>query len=343
MHPRHELYADLRRALSPPTRRGGYKKPVKPQAFPGLMPRKVWAFQSRYSLAFPVYLGYNGIIYYLRFPPFGAKKGKTIMGKKAYKGFNRDMTCLGFHFEEGKTYEEAEAKIYEKGLDACGYPLDCFKYYAPATSVYHEVEIDELDDSQEQVDTKVCGKKIKIGARVDIAGLVKAAVKFTSDRADWSKKENHATSDRSAASVTGYHCAASATGYQSAAWAAGSQSAAVATGNQSTALAMSWPSGAWERDCFRAASAPFNRCAAMATGDQSAASATGYQGAAVATGREGRAKAALGGWIIVAEWKKIADKWERVDVQCAKVDGKKIKADTYYMLKDGEFVEVDGE
>ena len=25
---------------------------------------------------------------------------------KAYKGFNRDMTCLGFQFEEGKEYEQ---------------------------------------------------------------------------------------------------------------------------------------------------------------------------------------------------------------------------------------------
>ena len=32
---------------------------------------------------------------------------------KAYKGFNKDMTCLGFQFKEGETYETEEAKLCE--------------------------------------------------------------------------------------------------------------------------------------------------------------------------------------------------------------------------------------
>ena len=45
----------------------------------------------------------------------------------------------------------------------------------------------------------------------------------------------------------------------------------------------------------------------------------------------------IGCWIVLAEWK---DR-HRVNVQCFLVDGKKIKVDTWYMLKDGEAVEVD--
>ena len=47
---------------------------------------------------------------------------------KAYKGFNTDMTCRGFKFEEGKTYEEPEAKLCKSGFHACENPLDCFNY-----------------------------------------------------------------------------------------------------------------------------------------------------------------------------------------------------------------------
>ena len=32
--------------------------------------------------------------------------------------------------------------------------------------------------------------------------------------------------------------------------------------------------------------------------------------------------------------------WDILDVKAAKVDGKKIKADTYYILKNGEFEEA---
>ena len=56
---------------------------------------------------------------------------------RAYKGFNKDMTCRGFQFEESKTYEEKEAKLCEKGFHACLNPIDVFKYYPPVDSIYH--------------------------------------------------------------------------------------------------------------------------------------------------------------------------------------------------------------
>ncbi len=48
---------------------------------------------------------------------------------------------------------------------------------------------------------------------------------------------------------------------------------------------------------------------------------------------------ALGCWITIAEWKLVENTWQRIDVQTKKVDGKKIKANTFYILKDGKFVE----
>ena len=77
---------------------------------------------------------------------------------KAYKGFNKDMTCRGFQYEEGKTYETDKAELCNSGFHACENPLDCFYYYAPGESVYHEVEIDDNGQRQKD-DTKVVGKK----------------------------------------------------------------------------------------------------------------------------------------------------------------------------------------
>ena len=97
---------------------------------------------------------------------------------KAYKGFNKDMTCRGFQFEEGKTYEEKDAKLCEKGFHACLNPLDCMDYYFLNDTVYHEVELDGVSDERHAEDTKVAAKKITIGARLDIAGMVKGAIDF---------------------------------------------------------------------------------------------------------------------------------------------------------------------
>ena len=64
------------------------------------------------------------------------------MALKAVKGFNKDMTCRGYQYTEGKTHEFPRAKCCEEGGHACEHPLDCFSYYSPNESVYHEVELD---------------------------------------------------------------------------------------------------------------------------------------------------------------------------------------------------------
>ena len=101
---------------------------------------------------------------------------------KAYKGFNKDMTCRGFQYKEGKTYETNKAKLCEEGFHACEYPLDCFGYYDPAESEFHEVELDGDIDTDNENDTKVAATKITVGAKVNIAGLVEAAIAFTKEK-----------------------------------------------------------------------------------------------------------------------------------------------------------------
>ena len=111
------------------------------------------------------------------------KKINNIMEQKikAYKAFDKDLSCRGFKYEVGKEYEETgDIKACEKGFHACPYPLDVFGYYAPAWSRFCEVEQSgQIDDSEGD---KVCSSKIRIGAELDIRGLVKAAVSFVKER-----------------------------------------------------------------------------------------------------------------------------------------------------------------
>ena len=65
---------------------------------------------------------------------------------KAFKGFNKDLTCRGYQYEEGKEFHTERAECCDTGFHACEYPLDCFGYYDPAHSVFHEVELSgEMD------------------------------------------------------------------------------------------------------------------------------------------------------------------------------------------------------
>lgn len=66
---------------------------------------------------------------------------------RAFKGFNKDLTCRGYQYEEGKEFHTERAECCDTGFHACEYPLDCFGYYDPAHSVYHEVELSgEMDN-----------------------------------------------------------------------------------------------------------------------------------------------------------------------------------------------------
>ena len=61
----------------------------------------------------------------------------------------------------------------------------------------------------------------------------------------------------------------------------------------------------------------------------------------MAVGYDSKAKGALGCYLVLSEWKRIDGEYHIVDVQSVKVDGETIKADTFYKLIDGKFVEVD--
>ena len=156
---------------------------------------------------------------------------------KAYKGFNDDMTCtppntdIKFQYEEGKEYEESKAKACERGFHACEYPLDCFGYYAPSESVYHEV-VQSGEISRSNDDSKLSSTKIKIGASINIAGMVKAAIEYTTKRV---KKETDSDLKYGASSATGYKGASSATGDYGASIAGEKESIAVAWGYKSKA------------------------------------------------------------------------------------------------------------
>ena len=296
---------------------------------------------------------------------------------KAYKGFNKDMTCRGFQFEEGKTYEhEGEVKLCESGFHACEDPLDIFEYYDPANSEFHEVELDGVSGERRE-DTKVAAKKITIGARLGIDKIINACVEFrlskiekelknsgdygaasnsgykgaASNSGDYGAASN--SGYKGAASNSGYKGAASNSGYKGAASNSGDYGAASNSGNKGAASNSGNKGAASNSGDYGAASNSGNKGAASNSGNNGAATNSGDYGAAETSGRhsiamsvgyDSKARGALGTWIVLAE----RDEWDGAgypikDIRAFKVDGEQVKADTWYKLENGVLIETGNE
>ena len=334
------------------------------------------------------------------------------MGKVMYKGFDKDLKCRGFQYEEGKEYiHEGTVKACQGGFHACENPFDVFEHYSP--NDFHRFCAVEGSGKEDVEGNKTSFEKLKIKVELGLSGLIKAGVQFCLDRVKWTDRASatgdysgaSATGDCSGASATGNCSGASATGNYSGASATGDYSGASvtgncsgasvtgncsgasATGNCSGASATGYKSGASVTGDYSGASATGDCSGASATGDCSGASATGYKSGASVTGdysgasatgdysgasatgncsgasatgyksgasagkgsvalsvgRDTRAKGSIGSWLVLTQCHHDDTVGEDfIDlVKVAKVDGKRIKADTWYILKEGKFVLAD--
>ena len=273
---------------------------------------------------------------------------------KSYKGFDQDMTCRGKKYEEGKEYVEEHADVCKRGMHACEYPLDCFSYYSPSTSVYHEVEQSgELSRSDD--DSKVASTKIKIGARLNIAGLVAAAIEYTKEHIQNEKTSDDdygassATGDYGASSATGDYGASSATGYKGASSATGDYGASSATGNCGASSATGYKGASSATGDYGASSATGNCGASSATGYKGASSVNDPESIAVAWGYHGKARGVIGSYLVLADWDGDEEKywdqesWSLKGAKMVRVDGDNIKENTWYTMENGEIVEAEHE
>ena len=227
-----------------------------------------------------------------------------------YKGFKQDLTCRGFQFELGKTFEhKGKVEACSSGFHSCEYPLDCFSYYPPAESRYAEAVADGQISKEDGGDSKIASATITIKAEISVHQLVTRAIEWIWNRVDKSLEQTN-TGYQSAASNTGNYSAASNTGNYSAASNTGNRSAASNTGYQS---------------------------AASNTGYQSAAEVSGSHSVAAAFGNESKARASANSAIVLCYRN---DEGELIHIRASKVGENGIKPDTWYTLNaDGQFVE----
>ena len=226
---------------------------------------------------------------------------------KVYKGTDKEMKCRGFQYELGKTAETNAAKLCEKGFHACEAPLDVFAYYPPATSRYFEADLEDVSNERHSDDTKVVGRKITLGAELNVAGLCKAHFEYV---------KAHTTTEHTDPKMATAGSFGAATAGDSGAATAGDSGAATAG--------------------YRGAATAGDRGAATSRGSVS----VGENGCGLARGNGVKVKGGLGAVLVICE--ENADDFNIKEWRAFIVDGADIKADTWYHLVNGELEEVNG-
>jgi hypothetical protein len=248
---------------------------------------------------------------------------------KGYKGFNKDMKCRGFQFEEGKEYETDNAVICHEGFHFCTNPFDVLNYYNIVDSTFAEVEALGKTVKHDK-DSKVATTKIKISAKLSLSAFINAAVLFLLEKTN---KEKAASGDYSQLAASGHYSQLAASGDYSQLAASGHYSQLAASGDYSQLAASGHSSQL-------AASGHYSQLAA--SGDYSKLELNEVDSIGAAIGSDSTIKSKKGNWITLAEWKfdENKNRYVPICVKSIQVDGKKIKADTFYTLKNGKFVEV---
>ena len=265
----------------------------------------------------------------------------------SYKGFDENMQCRGFQYEVGKEYKmDGNIKCCDRGFHACKSPMEVWDYYDMLKSRYAEVEQSGKIDTEEN-STKVCSSRIKIKAELKLADIINIGVEWLKDITSPSKvKKDGALNDngdrkKQIGSSGGYAQIGSSGEYakigSSGYYAQIGSSGGYAQIGSSGYYAQIGSSGGYAQIGSSGDYAQIG-----SSGEYAQIGSTGEDSVIMCAGNSSIAKAKVGSWITLAEW-EWSDKKKRNVPVCVKteyVDGENIKADTWYQLKNGKFVEV---
>ena len=276
---------------------------------------------------------------------------------KGYKGFNKDMTCRGMQYEEGKIYKmEEEPKCCEKGYHFCENPLDTLDYYDLCDSAFAEVEaIGDINrpKEEERQDSKIATNKIKIGAKLDLTGFIKASIDFLWEKCKIKDKKQ----DEDVQASSGYNSKLASSGDNSQLASSGDNSKLASSGDNSKLASSGYNSqlASSGYNSKLASSGDYSKLAS--SGDYSQLASSGYysnishdkgiENVVCNIGIYGKARGIKGDILVLAEYKKIDSPKHRtyvykpICVKSKKIDGKFIKENTYYKLENKKFVEVE--
>ena len=240
-----------------------------------------------------------------------------------YKGTDKNMQCRGKQYVLGKKeVDDGAIRCGDKGYHSCEAPFDVLRYYPNINgNRFFEAEAGGEIDKAKNDDTKLASSELTLKSEIDFAGLVKAQIEYTRKKAETGTvggdRSNLAGGDWS--NLLGGN------------WSnlSGGSGSNISGGDWSNLLGGNWSN--------------------LAGGDGSNLSSgsgsniSGGDSSLIIGRNRCNVKGGLHSVIVLTEWEYDDNgNYVPIAVKAEIVDGVRIKADTWYRLKNGEFVEVDG-
>ena len=281
---------------------------------------------------------------------------------KGYKAFEKGLICRGKKYAENTVFEEDEAVVCEKGMHFCKDPLAVLDYYPLVDdngNISEFAEVEALDEPVTDDNQKYCSKKLKIGEKITFAQMVQASVKFDYEKTGETKVQT--TKKDSAQIGASGDCAKIGSSGDSAQIGSSGDSAQIgssgncaqigSSGNyaqigssgDSAQIGSSGDSAQIGSSGYSAKIGSSGDSAQIgSSGNCAKISSLGKYSVICCAGNGSIAKGKVGSWITLSEWRWNDEEQAYIPicVKTEKIDGVKIKSDTFYKLQNGEFVEV---
>ena len=279
---------------------------------------------------------------------------------KGFKGFYKGLVCRGKKYKENTVFEEEAAEICKSGMHFCENPFDVLDYYdlVNTDGSFNEfAEVEALDKCLTDDNKKYCTKKLKIGAKLSFSGFVNACVEFILEK---TKIEQTDEEDETVIGSSGYSAQIGSSGDYAQIGSSG-DSAKIGSSGYSAKIGSSGDyakigsSGDYAQIGSSGYSAQIgssgysaqigssgNSAQIGSSGDYAQITSEGEDSVICCSGHNSIVRAKKGSWITLSEWEKSfeKDRWIPKCVKTKFVDGEIIKADTFYRLENGKFVEV---
>ena len=278
---------------------------------------------------------------------------------KGYKAFEKGLICKGKQYAENTVFEEENAEICKSGMHFCKSPFDTLNYYPIIGDDGNFTEFAEVESLEEPLyngKDKFCTKKLKIGAKLDFTHFIKAGIEFIIEKTSKETESGYSAQIGSSGNYakigsSGYSAQIGSSGDSAQIGSSGNYAKIGSSGNyakigSSGDYAKIGSSGNYAQIGSSGDSAQIGSSGDSAqigsSGNYAKIGSSGKDCVICCAGHGSIVKAKKGSWITLSEWEYNEAK-NRYVPKCVKteyVDGERIKEDTFYKLKNGEFVEL---